>query len=253
MILRSVTQHVKDQNWFAVALDFSIVVVGVFVGLQVSNWNEAQAFENRETELLYELKKEIENSIVITNHKIDSYTEVSAAGQRSLEFLSSDVSCETECWTVLVDFMHASQWQSVSVKKSTYENMRRIGLPRNNVIIDAVEANFAQVDANVEAYSDKPGYRTVVRQLVSHEAQRFYWKNCHFVSAGVETYDLDCPKGITDGLASELVEAIAQNPEIRPHLNQWFGVTVHLTTTLKDQNNSAEIAIAAIESELELR
>ncbi|MFT5573220.1 MAG: hypothetical protein ACI9FR_002153 [Cryomorphaceae bacterium] len=44
MILRSVTQHVKDQNWFAVVLDFIIVVFGVFVGLQVSNWNEAQEF-----------------------------------------------------------------------------------------------------------------------------------------------------------------------------------------------------------------
>lgn len=72
--------------------------------------------------------------------------------------------------------------------------MRRIGLPRNNEIIDAVEANFAQVDANVEVYSDKPDYRKVVRQLISHEAQRFYWENCIFVSAGVESYDLDCTK-----------------------------------------------------------
>ncbi|PHS22515.1 MAG: hypothetical protein COA84_12600 [Robiginitomaculum sp.] len=42
MILRSFTQHVKDQNWFAVGLDFMIVVVGVFVGLQVQNWNAAR-------------------------------------------------------------------------------------------------------------------------------------------------------------------------------------------------------------------
>jgi hypothetical protein len=39
MILRSLTKHVNDQNWFAVALDFFIVVVGVFIGIQVSNWN----------------------------------------------------------------------------------------------------------------------------------------------------------------------------------------------------------------------
>lgn len=39
MILRRITEHVKAQNWFAVTLDFLIVVVGVFVGLQVTNWN----------------------------------------------------------------------------------------------------------------------------------------------------------------------------------------------------------------------
>ena len=29
MILRRITEHVKAQNWFAVAIDFVIVVVGV--------------------------------------------------------------------------------------------------------------------------------------------------------------------------------------------------------------------------------
>ncbi len=43
MILRRITVHVKAQNWFAVALDFVIVVVGVFIGIQVSNWNAAQS------------------------------------------------------------------------------------------------------------------------------------------------------------------------------------------------------------------
>ncbi|EAQ96315.1 hypothetical protein [Congregibacter litoralis] len=42
MILRSVTRHVKDQNWFAVGIDFAIVVVGVFIGIQVANWNAMQ-------------------------------------------------------------------------------------------------------------------------------------------------------------------------------------------------------------------
>ncbi len=42
MLLRRVIQHVKDQNWFAVGIDFAIVVIGVFVGIQVSNWNEAR-------------------------------------------------------------------------------------------------------------------------------------------------------------------------------------------------------------------
>lgn len=42
MILRSVMKHVRDQNWFAVFLDFLIVVVGVFIGIQVANWNDVR-------------------------------------------------------------------------------------------------------------------------------------------------------------------------------------------------------------------
>ena len=40
MLLRRITQHVKEQNWFAVFLDFLIVVFGVFMGFQVQAWSE---------------------------------------------------------------------------------------------------------------------------------------------------------------------------------------------------------------------
>ena len=38
MLLRRITKHVKDQNWFAVALDFLIVVVGVGVAMLGQQW-----------------------------------------------------------------------------------------------------------------------------------------------------------------------------------------------------------------------
>jgi len=40
MLLRRITKHVKDQNWFAVGLDFLIVVMGIWVALMVSQWTE---------------------------------------------------------------------------------------------------------------------------------------------------------------------------------------------------------------------
>ncbi len=42
MRLRNVTKNVKEQNWFAVFLDFLIVVLGVFMGIQLGNWNQAR-------------------------------------------------------------------------------------------------------------------------------------------------------------------------------------------------------------------
>ena len=59
MLLRRITQHVKDQNWFAVALDFVIVVVGVFIGIQVANWNAARSDARAERLLLERLHDEI--------------------------------------------------------------------------------------------------------------------------------------------------------------------------------------------------
>lgn len=42
MILRRFIKHVADQNWIAVGLDIVVVVLGIFLGMQLSDWNEQQ-------------------------------------------------------------------------------------------------------------------------------------------------------------------------------------------------------------------
>ena len=49
MILRRLTKHVKDQNWFAVVLDFLIVVAGILIAFQITNWSAA-----RQDNLIYQ-------------------------------------------------------------------------------------------------------------------------------------------------------------------------------------------------------
>jgi len=58
MLLRSITKHVKDQNWFAVALDFFIVVVGILIAFQITNWNEGRVNKINEGELIQRLETE---------------------------------------------------------------------------------------------------------------------------------------------------------------------------------------------------
>jgi len=51
MILRRIIAHFRKQEWTAIALDFVIVVVGVFVGLQAQAWNESR--QDRVQERMY--------------------------------------------------------------------------------------------------------------------------------------------------------------------------------------------------------
>lgn len=47
MILRRVVEHFRKQEWTAIGIDFAIVVIGVFVGIQVANWNESRIEQAR--------------------------------------------------------------------------------------------------------------------------------------------------------------------------------------------------------------
>ena len=50
MLLRSITKHVGEQNWVAVAIDFVIVVVGVFIGIQVAKMSAIQDYMLQKTD-----------------------------------------------------------------------------------------------------------------------------------------------------------------------------------------------------------
>lgn len=63
MLLRRIKAHVENENWFAVGIDFCIVVVGVFIGIQVANWNEMGAERLSEAQYLDRLVDEIELTI----------------------------------------------------------------------------------------------------------------------------------------------------------------------------------------------
>lgn len=60
MILRRITKHVRDQNWTAISLDFFIVVVGVFMGIQLGNWNDARGDRATERVILERLETEFQ-------------------------------------------------------------------------------------------------------------------------------------------------------------------------------------------------
>jgi len=63
MILRRVIAHFCKQEWTAIFLDFVIVVAGVFVGLQVNNWNAARVDRAAEIGHLSAMKEDVDYSI----------------------------------------------------------------------------------------------------------------------------------------------------------------------------------------------
>lgn len=87
MLLRRLTKHVTSQNWFAVGLDFFIVFVGVFVGLQVDNWNDARIDRRDEGTTIRALHSEMLESQALTDNILDFRTVASRDIARATDVL----------------------------------------------------------------------------------------------------------------------------------------------------------------------
>ncbi len=65
MILRKLSQSFKEQNWVAIWIEFILLVAGVFLGIQVANWNEDRANRNAETRHLEEIAEDLRADVAV--------------------------------------------------------------------------------------------------------------------------------------------------------------------------------------------
>lgn len=63
MILHRLADSLRKQNWVTVMLEVLIVVVGIFIGLQVDDWNTDRKNRVEETLILERLKTDFENLV----------------------------------------------------------------------------------------------------------------------------------------------------------------------------------------------
>jgi hypothetical protein len=90
MILRRITEQVKTQNWFAVGIEFVIVVVGVFVGLQAQDWSTVRAERSAEHAAIERLIVEYKLNLELLDEDKEKSQKTMAATERLLTMISSE-------------------------------------------------------------------------------------------------------------------------------------------------------------------
>lgn len=83
MILRRLSTAFRKQDWFTVGVETLIVVFGVFIGLQVNNWNAASQDRAREAIVLEQLASEF-TWVVEEGKRAQAEAEASLAATRDV-------------------------------------------------------------------------------------------------------------------------------------------------------------------------
>ena len=89
MILRRFAQTLKDQNWAAIAIEFVLLVLGVFLGIQVANWNQARVDRAEYEAALLRLGAEIDVNLASLEAFDPDMQRLLATGSKALTALQS--------------------------------------------------------------------------------------------------------------------------------------------------------------------
>lgn len=179
MILRRIIAHWRKQEWTAIGLDFLIVVIGVFVGMQVSNWNADAADRRRGAEYVERLSQDLGRDLGMRRGEVAYYGAVLASVQRTNELLG-DAGSDPEA--LVVNAYRASEITYWPQTRSTWDEIVSsgdVGLLPRAAVDDGISAYFA-IDNSRFTYDimQQSDYRAHVRQIIPMQVQAALRAGC---------------------------------------------------------------------------
>lgn len=252
MNLRRIIAHLKDQHWTAVVIDFVIVVVGVFVGIQVSNWNQARVTDQQAAVFTAHLKQDLREEAWGYQLMIEYSGQVRANAERAVNALDGTAPLSDEA--LLVSAYRATQYKNKLRRRATYDEListGTIGLIHDQGLRDTAMRlyNSPTIEAMVrEGMLSR--YREAFRMSLPNEVQRALAKNCgdRFLEIGdypglVDVLDYPCQSGLPEATVHQAVLALRADPTLVPLLRLRIA---DLETRLADLTGNNRLILAGL-------
>ena len=150
MMLRRAAEHLKQQHWTAFAIELVIVVLGVFLGMQVSNWNQERGERAAEIGYLGGLKEDVDYSTGTLQRFIRSLGAQQTARARLYDFATDPTSTlePTERdRLVLVGLFGLPQLDINEVTFETLKSSGRLAAIRSQKLVSELQSLSANVAA----------------------------------------------------------------------------------------------------------
>ena len=246
MVIRRIRGHVATHNWFAVGIDLAIVMLGVFLGIQASNWNESriEAEEGRS----YRARLIAELDFNTRQHRQQSayYRQVLGHGLAALQSLRSDKIGDPSQF--LIDAVQLTQVDTSPGKSYIYNEMISSGLVNrlgDEAVQQAASDYYIQVSENDRALLHGHPFRDIVRGIVPYSIQGDIQVNCGDRNVyhgkrivGVRLPD-PCPVRLDPSLAAESARQVRNEPGIERELTRYLGSIHEKLGSLDDTLNLA--------------
>jgi hypothetical protein len=256
MILRRLTANLRTQNWTAIAIEFVIVVIGVFVGTQVSNWNQERLEKAATNRMLDQLQPEIRNQFDFFDSARVYYRTTRPYAEQALAAWAGDPKISDNQFVIAA--YQASQIYGIGINAQNWaltfggNQMRDIDDQRVRKDLAVVlTADYEPVGFNAVATP----YRQHVRQVLPDSVQDQIRSQCgdRNVSREGAQYLVvlppSCPLKLKPEEAAKAAAALRAHPELVPELNWHLAAIANYLTNV----DGLESAFRALDSGLKKR
>ncbi len=245
MLLRRITKHVRDQNWFAVFIDFIIVVVGILIAFQITEWSEQRQEASLEIIYLNRLVVDLDETINYLDSQNQQQVKIKENIESALATLNNSETSDQEL--IAATRLYISKGTALGgfkVTRNTFDDLQSTGnlsLITNEELVKSLgqlHTNFTENNLAALVNSD----------WVNPFESKITWEMdfLRFDSATEHLF----PKKNT----AEIAQHIRENSELltrHASLHYWYVATI--SDDYKSAGEEAMVVRAMIKDELERR
>lgn len=227
MRYRRLIDQLRQQNWMAVAIDLVIVVVGVFIGIQVANWNEDRATQRKADVFTLQLRADLLEEAWAYERQIDYDTSVRDSARRAADALSGTVPLPDEA--LLINAYRATQYSESTRRRATYDELTSTGsislITDRKLRVLAMSVYSARRLNDIGLQGERSEYRRLFRMRVPQAMQATLAEKCGDRVIRDPRYDNialslahDCSTGLPAAELAESAAILRADPDMLPTL-----------------------------------
>lgn len=179
MLIRRIREHLRTQNWFAFGIDLLIVILGVFIGTQVSNWNAQRLAHEAGDEYRARIVRDLQNNDADLEGRAAYYRQSRDFALQVLGALDGSTRLSDE--RLLIAAYQASQIYPRPQNRTTYDEVIAIGALNTLGDVEARERisnYYVGVETSDATFRNVPPYRELVRRAIPYAVQQRIREAC---------------------------------------------------------------------------
>ena len=227
MFLKRLRNEASRQNWFGVAVDLVILVLGVFLGIQVSNWNQGRLDRAEGADYRDQIYLDLESNQRDLAFRVRYDGQILAHAEAALAALDRPV--ENSPGDFIISAYEASNHIPQPVRRDTYDEVQSAGKASflgNKMLRNRIANYYAGMATMQRLFDNIPAYRDSIRSALPYAVQSTVMKDCPEIletdKYGSVTPSLadHCKSSLAPALARRVAADVRTIPNLRWELNR---------------------------------
>lgn len=251
MLLRRVIEHVKAQNWTAIVIEFVLLVAGVFLGIQVANWNGALADQRQARDYVTRLTYDLELDLASRRELVAYYGAVMQSIERADALLADPQSDPKE---LVIAAYRASEVNFNPSARATWDEIVSSG------DIGLLSSGSARYIAEYYAFDTvrdtynilvQSAYRHRVRTLIPLSLQKAMRAGCsdkRDQAQRITGFMQDCRLDIAPDMIADTAAALRHDAIVKESLRYQYSDMFSALANIRGDLAAIEMALAQLKA-----